>query len=414
MLSFTRRISTASIIVLAAITGACADTNPTGIAVPDQPAHSVSIAAATAWTASGPGTVTVVSDGTAGDAVMTYDFSGASDVVYTWDFETTADETATVTLPWSFVGTHYTDQGGSRVVLYAIVNDAVVDVPLDQLTPDDASDFALSGTYTFTLSAGDTYGFRLGGSSNQFFLDPQVSGTFTVGEPEGPVNTAPVLAPIANQDVDEGSTATFTASATDADAGQTITYSLIGAPAGASINPATGVFSWTPTDDDPTATPDDPDTITVRATDSADPAAFDEQLVIVTVFNVAPTITVISAPSGPIALSGGSAVAHVSFSFTDPGSGDTHGPGVFCGNDTVFGGTAGNCTYTAAGVYTVTILVDDDDDGHGIETFEVVVVPEAPVNPVTKDNCKNGGWMAYGFRNQGQCIRFVQTGRDSR
>jgi hypothetical protein len=27
---------------------------------------------------------------------------------------------------------------------------------------------------------------------------------------------------------------------------------------------------------------------------------------------------------------------------------------------------------------------------------------------------KNGGWEAFGFKNQGQCVRFVETGKDSR
>lgn len=35
-------------------------------------------------------------------------------------------------------------------------------------------------------------------------------------------------------------------------------------------------------------------------------------------------------------------------------------------------------------------------------------------DPDDKDDCKGGGWEAYGFRNQGQCIRFVNTGQDSR
>lgn len=34
--------------------------------------------------------------------------------------------------------------------------------------------------------------------------------------------------------------------------------------------------------------------------------------------------------------------------------------------------------------------------------------------PATKNDCKKGGWADYGFRNQGQCIRFVNTGQDSR
>jgi hypothetical protein len=30
--------------------------------------------------------------------------------------------------------------------------------------------------------------------------------------------------------------------------------------------------------------------------------------------------------------------------------------------------------------------------------------------PLTKDDCKNGGWEQFGFRNQGQCVSFVATG----
>jgi|GEM_PF-2557177 len=402
-----RRISAACIIMLASITGACADANPTGVAVPRQPAHSVSIAAATAWTASGPGTVTVVSDGTAGNAVMTYEYFFDAPSSHTWDFETTADQTATVTLPWTYSGVHETIDGGSTVVLYAVVNDVVVATLID-LT---AAAFSSSGTATFTVSAGDTYGFRLGGSSNDGSPGPNMHGTFTVDLPEAPVNTAPVLDSIANQGVFEGSTLHFTASATDADAGQTVTYSLVGAPAGASIDPATGVFSWTPTDDDPTATPYDDYTFTVRATDDADPAAFDEQAVTIRVSNVAPTITAVTVPTSPIVLSGGTATASVSFTFTDPGSGDTHTAFIACDSSTVVADTAGNCTYTAPGVYTGFFFVTDDDDGQAIEPFQVTVVY---ANPATKDACKNGGWMAFGFQNQGQCILFVETGHDSR
>lgn len=34
--------------------------------------------------------------------------------------------------------------------------------------------------------------------------------------------------------------------------------------------------------------------------------------------------------------------------------------------------------------------------------------------PETKTDCKRGGHADYGFRNQGQCIRYVNTGKDSR
>jgi hypothetical protein len=32
----------------------------------------------------------------------------------------------------------------------------------------------------------------------------------------------------------------------------------------------------------------------------------------------------------------------------------------------------------------------------------------------SKDECKDGGWAAFGFRNQGQCVRFIENGGDSR
>ena len=59
------------------------------------------------------------------------------------------------------------------------------------------------------------------------------------------VNRAPVLGSIGDRTVAEGSSLSFTLSATDAD-GDTLTYSASGLPAGASFEPATGVFSWTP------------------------------------------------------------------------------------------------------------------------------------------------------------------------
>jgi hypothetical protein len=42
------------------------------------------------------------------------------------------------------------------------------------------------------------------------------------------------------------------------------------------------------------------------------------------------------------------------------------------------------------------------------------VVEYELVNPTSKDQCKKDGWRAFGFKNQGQCIRFVNTGKDSR
>jgi len=64
-----------------------------------------------------------------------------------------------------------------------------------------------------------------------------------------PVNDPPVLTGVpATASVVYSNNLSFTAHATDVDLpAQTLTFSLVGAPSGATINPNTGVFSWTPT-----------------------------------------------------------------------------------------------------------------------------------------------------------------------
>jgi hypothetical protein len=44
------------------------------------------------------------------------------------------------------------------------------------------------------------------------------------------------------------------------------------------------------------------------------------------------------------------------------------------------------------------------------------VSPEPPrqLDPASHDECMKGGWVDFAFRNQGQCIRFVETAEDSR
>ena len=59
------------------------------------------------------------------------------------------------------------------------------------------------------------------------------------------VNRAPVLEAIGNQSVDEGGTLTFTVTASDPD-GDALSYSASNLPTGATFDPATRVFTWTP------------------------------------------------------------------------------------------------------------------------------------------------------------------------
>lgn len=81
------------------------------------------------------------------------------------------------------------------------------------------------------------------------FLVVALALSFGVAQAET-TNTAPVLANIASPiTIPELSAFSFDANATDSDVpAQTLTFSLKDAPAGATINPSTGIFNWTPTE----------------------------------------------------------------------------------------------------------------------------------------------------------------------
>lgn len=101
--------------------------------------------------------------------------------------------------------------------------------------------------------------------------DPTIA--FTTPTPRAPNliaggNQPPVIAPLPTQTVAELSLLTLVVSATDPDAGQTVTYSLgANAPAGATVHETTGVLFWTPTEAQGPAT----HVFTVRATDNGVP-----------------------------------------------------------------------------------------------------------------------------------------------
>ena len=132
-----------------------------------------------------------------------------------------------------------------------------------------------------------------------------------------------------------------------------------------------------------------------------DDGATGEATTTVTVSNVAPQVTGITLPSGPIAV--GTAIT-IGASFTDVGAGDTHTAtfDLDNGGATVDGrvverngsGTAtATVTYAQAGVYTIRAVVTDDDNGSesrssalDVPAYVVVYDPNAGV--VT-----GGGWI---------------------
>ena len=190
------------------------------------------------------------------------------------------------------------------VLLTFTVSASDVDLPAQALTysatglPSGATFNA--GTRTFSWIPSESQGgtapsitIRVTDNGVGLLYDEETI-VVTVGE----VNVAPVLAAIGSKSVNEGVQLTFTASATDVDVPvQALIFSLdAGAPTGATINSATGVFTWTPTGSQGSVTAYQ---ITVRVTDDGAGALFDEETIAVTVaeVNVAPVLAVISAQS---------------------------------------------------------------------------------------------------------------------
>ncbi|MEA1905720.1 MAG: LamG-like jellyroll fold domain-containing protein, partial [Euryarchaeota archaeon] len=79
-------------------------------------------------------------------------------------------------------------------------------------------------------------------TENELGTAPAKNGVFTVNNDE---NHPPVLDPIGDKSITEGSLLEFTISASDPD-GDPLTYSADNLPTGATFDPATRTFSWTP------------------------------------------------------------------------------------------------------------------------------------------------------------------------
>src|SRR5262249_16971232 len=118
---------------------------------------------------------------------------------------------------------------------------------LDAGAPSGAAIDATTGLFTWTPTEAQgpgTYSItvRVTDNGSPVLTDSQ---TFSVTVNE--VNRPPVLAAVANQTVNVGTPLSLTLSATDPDLpANVLTYSAVGLPTGATLDPVTGVFTWTP------------------------------------------------------------------------------------------------------------------------------------------------------------------------
>ena len=132
-------------------------------------------------------------------------------------------------------------------------------------------------------------------------------------------------------------------------------------------------------------------TVTLTVTD--DDNGIGTDTLTVTVSNVAPTIDTFNGSLDPTQVDNTRSLIGT---FTDPGLNDTHTATFDWGDNTttdytLFNGereVTGSHTYTEAGVYTVTLTIEDHDGGSDSEIFRYVVVYDPEGGFVT-----GGGWF---------------------
>ncbi|MBY0523364.1 MAG: putative Ig domain-containing protein [Gemmataceae bacterium] len=216
-----------------------------------------------------------------------------------------------------------------------------------------------------------------------------------------PVNQPPLLSPIASQTVDESSRISIVTEATDPDLGQSLTFSLIGAPAWASIGSTDGMVTLAPGEGDGPGVY----TFRVQATDNGTPALSDQESVSVTVneVNRAPTLV-------PIADQDVAEGMTLSFtvSATDndvPANGLTFSLDAGAPAGAAIGATSGVFTFTPTeaqgpGIYAITVRVADDGAPalSASQTFTVTVreVNQAPVlDPIADQTVTAGQTLSF-------------------
>jgi len=184
---------------------------------------------------------------------------------------------------------------GSQLTFAVLATDN--DQPVQTLTyslnagaPAGAAIGRSSGIFTWTpneAQGGTTYGFTVQVSDNGA---PVLTASRSFNVTVNKVNSPPTLLPTSPQTVAENSTVGFSMQATDSDVPvQTLTFSLDpGAPAGASIDPSTGVFTWTPTEAQGPST----NQVLIRVTDNGTPNLSSAQAItiVVTEVNTAPVL----------------------------------------------------------------------------------------------------------------------------
>ena len=347
----------------------------------------------------------MATDGYIVDAIY-YSIDGGPEMEYIEPFEVTGDGGHTIrywsvdnlgvyetprTLDFEIVtnlppivdaGGPYSSLEGAGIGLLPAVNDPDGD-PLSYLweSSDPLCSFSNATTAAPTLTCYDDGSYTVKLTVSDGVHDPisdETAVTIT--------NVAPTIALSGEAEVDEGSPYTLSLGAVTDPGDDTVTgYTVHWGDGSSDSYSAAGEVTHTYADG-PTSPVIMVDLVDE---DGTHPGA---GTLTIMVNNVAPAITNLAAPDGPININDQPVALEVAF--TDPGILDTHevawdwGDG---GSDIVSGAaspTAGSHSYAEPGTYTVVVTVTDNDGGSDSETFLYVVIYDPEGGFVT-----GGGWI---------------------
>ncbi|MEO5988177.1 MAG: FlgD immunoglobulin-like domain containing protein, partial [Candidatus Eisenbacteria bacterium] len=231
-------------------------------------------------------------------------------------------------------------------------------------------------------------GTSVGAVASYTFTNVTATHTLTASFVDG--NHPPTLSVPDTLTANEGALVAFSAVATDPESAvQPLTFSLVPpSPANATVDGSTGQVQWTPVDNGSA-------TIRVRVSDGFSATEADVR---VGVLNVAPTASIVSPAAGALyAL--GDAVAFTG-TYADAGAADTHTARWIVDGQTLTA-VVNAATHTvsaswsapAPGVYSVRLVVTDDDGGEGqatqVDGFDAMVVVYDPAGGFAT----GGGWF---------------------
>ncbi|MGO9471150.1 MAG: IPT/TIG domain-containing protein [Isosphaeraceae bacterium] len=157
-----------------------------------------------------------------------------------------------------------------ETIAFSVNHDGTV-TPLGTATTNPSGIASLGGVNLTSFSAGTFPGaIQATFAGNTTEAPSGASGSLSISQTSG---SPLVLAPVSDQTVVQGAKVSVTASATDLNPGAVLLYSLAaGAPAGASIAPTTGIFSWSvPASQAPGDYP-----VTIDVIDNSSPPQTDE------------------------------------------------------------------------------------------------------------------------------------------